>query len=558
MASWTGPGARRGGAARPMGRPARPAPTPPPPPARPSTTTAAEATAADRAAAASTASTSTSSFSPLHAALHLPYTPGAPPTPRPAVRAAWRALARRAHPDVLPQGTPPAAAAAAASAYARARAAAGVLGDSASEAAYRRRGLASLPPSVAALFGGGSDLRDRPSAAASAPVRGRDVGAVLLLSFEEAALGATKPVELMVDLPCAACGPAGSGGGAVAASGLTEETGGEGEDGRGRPSSPSPPSSSSAAAAAHAPRFTPCRACGGGGGALFSRTAAPLVLGRVSGGGGALGRAPADAVNTATAAATASARRGRSGAVRSPGPPGPAAVWGTCPACGGGGDAARAWCSTCGGAGLAPGVRPLSVLVPPGVLPDSTLRVPGGGGAGTGGGEDGDAFLLVAVEPSAHGFWRGGGGEEGEGGEGGGGGGGRTSPPLPGVAAAPPSTPTPIPTTPADVLSTLHLTVGEAVLGVDRLAVCTLRGAGALRVPGGTQHGATLALSGEGIEVGGGGRGGRGRHLFRVAVVLPTLEELGDGGVAAAAGLRELEAKREARRVKRRGGGAGH
>jgi len=497
-------------------------------------------------AAGTTAPAPPAASSPLHAALNLPPSTSGCPTPRAEVRAAWRRIARRTHPDTLPPGTPPTAVAAAAAALARARAAAGVLGDAGAAAAYAASGLDSLPPGARALFA--DAVAPPPSLAAqAAPVRGRDVGAVILLTWEEAALGTAREVELGVEVACGAC----SLGGAARAAG------------------PAP--------APARPGFTSCRACGGGGGALYSRTAAPLALGWEGEGAfataAAAHRRPADA---ALLPPRPDPRLARGAPANPPGPPGPAAVLGTCPACGGGGDAARAWCGACGGKGLAPGRRSVTVRVPPGVRADATLRVAGAGGAGLGGGAPGDAYLYVAVDPSPHGFTRGSEGIRGSGAGGGGSGSGSRGqasaaaagpatppPPLPLPGSQAPAAghaPPPLPAGPDDVASTLALSAGEAVLGVAALAVRTLRGAASLTVPPGTQPGATLVLEGAGIDGGvrgdgggGGAPGGRGRHLFRVVVVVPGVDDLGEGARAAVERLRALQ--QEARGERGRGGG---
>lgn len=68
-----------------------------------------------------------------------------------------------------------------------------------------------------------------------------------------------------------------------------------------------------------------------------------------------------------------------------------------CPTCGGAGELAGAVCHSCGGAGQATRPRRLEVKVPAGVKTGSRVRVAGEGAKGSGGGPQGDLYLVITV-----------------------------------------------------------------------------------------------------------------------------------------------------------------
>jgi len=72
-----------------------------------------------------------------------------------------------------------------------------------------------------------------------------------------------------------------------------------------------------------------------------------------------------------------------------------------CPNCGGLGVAQGRRCLTCGGSGMVLRPRRLEVKIPPGVRDGSRIRVAGEGGAGMGGGQKGDLYLVTKVLPHA-------------------------------------------------------------------------------------------------------------------------------------------------------------
>jgi molecular chaperone DnaJ len=70
----------------------------------------------------------------------------------------------------------------------------------------------------------------------------------------------------------------------------------------------------------------------------------------------------------------------------------------TCSRCGGTGKL-RTMCRNCGGEGRVPKVETLDVRIPPGAQTGSRVRVPGRGNAGLHGGPQGDLYIILRVEP---------------------------------------------------------------------------------------------------------------------------------------------------------------
>ena len=70
----------------------------------------------------------------------------------------------------------------------------------------------------------------------------------------------------------------------------------------------------------------------------------------------------------------------------------------TCSRCGGSGKL-QTVCRNCGGEGRVPRVETLDVRIPPGAQTGSRVRVAGRGNAGTGGGPPGDLYIITNVEP---------------------------------------------------------------------------------------------------------------------------------------------------------------
>lgn len=70
----------------------------------------------------------------------------------------------------------------------------------------------------------------------------------------------------------------------------------------------------------------------------------------------------------------------------------------TCPTCSGEGWIIKNRCQECRGSGLRSAEFEAPVKIPPGVEHGSTLRIAGGGSQGTQGGQDGDLYVVLAVQ----------------------------------------------------------------------------------------------------------------------------------------------------------------
>ncbi len=96
-------------------------------------------------------------------------------------------------------------------------------------------------------------------------------------------------------------------------------------------------------------------------------------------------------------AATTCSQCGGSGQVRVG--DGPVPFMRACPRCGGVGREGARPCATCGGEGTTSRRERLAIKIPPGVDSGSRVRVAGKGGAGSGGGASGDLYIRVKVRP---------------------------------------------------------------------------------------------------------------------------------------------------------------
>ena len=144
-----------------------------------------------------------------------------------------------------------------------------------------------------------------------------------------------------------------------------------------------------------------------------------------------------------------------------------------CPTCRGKG------CQTCGGAGAVLRPRRLEIKIPPGVKDGSRVRIAGKGGAGHIGGEAGDIYLIVSVEPDSR-FQR----------------------------------------TEDDLHVEVPIHLADAILGGET-EVPTLEGKRlALKIPPETQNGKVFRLAGQGMPRL--GNNTRGDLYAKVKVVLPT------------------------------------
>jgi molecular chaperone DnaJ len=147
-----------------------------------------------------------------------------------------------------------------------------------------------------------------------------------------------------------------------------------------------------------------------------------------------------------------------------------------CAQCGGSGRQAQTRCPACDGQQVEVRTESLTINVPPGLADGARIRVPAKGHAGRNGGEHGDLYIAVRVQP--HPLFR----RDGD-----------------------------------DLHVTVPLAVHEAALGA-KIEVPTPEGAARLRVPPGTQAGQRFRLHERGV-VSRGGR--RGDLVVEVQLVLP-------------------------------------
>jgi molecular chaperone DnaJ len=149
----------------------------------------------------------------------------------------------------------------------------------------------------------------------------------------------------------------------------------------------------------------------------------------------------------------------------------------TCPTCGGTGKAGRTRCATCGGSGRVLKPRRLEVKIPPGVGDGSKVRIAGQGGEGYGGSKS-DLYLVVRVLP--HQLFE----RKGD-----------------------------------DLHAEVAIPLVTAMLGGE-VAVPTLKGKVALKVPPETQNGKVFRLAGQGMPHL--NDSSRGDLFAKAKVLLPT------------------------------------
>jgi molecular chaperone DnaJ len=133
-------------------------------------------------------------------------------------------------------------------------------------------------------------------------------------------------------------------------------------------------------------------------------------------------------------------------------------------------------CAACNATGRTVRGEAVAVVVPPGTVDDTRVRIPELGHAGYHGGRTGDLYVTVKVQP--HPFFR----REGD-----------------------------------TLFCVVPVAVHEAVLGA-RIEVPTLDGPVKLRVPPGTQNGQQFRIAGRGVP---GHNGGRGDLVVETRLVLP-------------------------------------
>lgn len=149
-----------------------------------------------------------------------------------------------------------------------------------------------------------------------------------------------------------------------------------------------------------------------------------------------------------------------------------------CPTCQGTGHISGVACAACQGAGQVLRPRRLEVKVPAGVKDGSRVRIAGEGESGVGGGPKGDLYLVISVRPHPQ-FER-----KGD-----------------------------------DLYEDVPVSLTDAVLGAE-VAVPTLKGKLALKIPAETQNGRVFRLAGQGMPQL--GKPGRGDLYAKVKVVIPT------------------------------------
>ena len=150
-----------------------------------------------------------------------------------------------------------------------------------------------------------------------------------------------------------------------------------------------------------------------------------------------------------------------------------------CSGCDGSGRRRQAKCPTCHGQQVETRSEPLNVGIPGGLADGARIRVPGKGHVGRGGGENGDLYITVRVQP--HPTFR----REGD-----------------------------------DLHILVPVAIHEAALGA-KIDVPSLEGTARLRVPPGTQSGQRFRLHERGVASSRDGR--RGDLVVEVRLVLPKL-----------------------------------
>ena len=149
-----------------------------------------------------------------------------------------------------------------------------------------------------------------------------------------------------------------------------------------------------------------------------------------------------------------------------------------CPTCGGTGRVGRNACATCRGAGRVAENERIRIRIPEGTAAGGTIRIPGRGGPGQRGGEPGDLFVTVRVEPHPY-FDRSG----------------------------------------DDVHGIVPITVKEAYSGAE-IDVPTIHGTVRAKIPPGTQGRQKFRLRGKGVK--NPRTGETGDHIYTVKITLPT------------------------------------
>jgi molecular chaperone DnaJ len=154
----------------------------------------------------------------------------------------------------------------------------------------------------------------------------------------------------------------------------------------------------------------------------------------------------------------------------------------TCPQCQGEGSIITEPCDDCRGTGLVGKTKRVSIKIPAGVDSGARMRLKGEGEGGRRGGEAGDLYVMISVEP--HEFFR----RDGD-----------------------------------DIYVRLPLAMVDAALGT-KTEVITIHGKKTLSIPEGTQSGEVFTLRGEGVA----NLRGRGRGDMHVEIHVQTPTNLCD------------------------------
>jgi molecular chaperone DnaJ len=154
----------------------------------------------------------------------------------------------------------------------------------------------------------------------------------------------------------------------------------------------------------------------------------------------------------------------------------------TCPQCQGEGSIITEPCDDCRGTGLVGKTKRVSIKIPAGVDSGARMRLKGEGEGGRRGGEAGDLYVMISVEP--HEFFR----RDGD-----------------------------------DIYVRLPLAMVDAALGT-KTEVITIHGKKTLSIPEGTQSGEVFTLRGEGVA----NLRGRGRGDMHVEIHVQTPTDLCD------------------------------
>jgi len=150
----------------------------------------------------------------------------------------------------------------------------------------------------------------------------------------------------------------------------------------------------------------------------------------------------------------------------------------TCPQCHGAGSVIKAPCNDCNGTGLADKTKKVSLKIPAGVDTGAKMRLREEGEGGRRGGQPGDLYIVIHVEPHEI-FHR-----EGN-----------------------------------NIYCELPLPMTKVALGC-KLDVPTIHGTKTLNIPPGTQTGRTFVMQSEGVPSLRDGR--RGDMVYEVKVIIPT------------------------------------